>query len=103
MRTTIQIALAACIVASVGVIGCGKDHATPKAQAFCHDLIQEGCVRAFDCVHEPATQVGGGLKRSWPSQSAAPHVVPSAIGEHVPCLPATAHELQLLHAATPQQ
>jgi len=50
MRTMIQIALAACIVASVGVIGCGKDHATPKAQAFCHDLIQEGCVRAFDCV-----------------------------------------------------
>lgn len=60
-------------------------------------------VRTVDCVHEPATQLGGGLRRSWPSQSAAPQVAPSAIGEHVPCLPATAHELQLLHAATPQQ
>lgn len=60
-------------------------------------------VRAVGCVHEPATHAGGGLRRSWPSQTAGPHVVPSAMGEHVPCLPATAHELQLLHAATPQQ
>ena len=29
--------------------------------------------------------------------------VPSAIGEQVPCLPATAHELQLPHDADPQQ
>jgi hypothetical protein len=60
-------------------------------------------VRAVDCVHEPAAQVGGGLRRSCPSQTAAPQRVPSAIGEHVPCLPAIAHELQLVQAAAPQQ
>ena len=60
-------------------------------------------VRTVDTVHEPATQVDGGLRRSCPSQSAAPQTVPSEIGEHVPCLPAIAHELQLVQAATPQQ
>jgi hypothetical protein len=39
-----------------------------------------------------------------PSQDAAvPHTVPSAIGEQVPCLPATAHERQAPHDADPQQ
>jgi hypothetical protein len=31
------------------------------------------------------------------------HAVPSPLGAHIPCLPATAHELQAGHAATPQQ
>lgn len=30
---------------------CGKAPAPgAKAQAYCHDLIQEACVRAFECV-----------------------------------------------------
>ena len=29
--------------------------------------------------------------------------MPSVTGEHVPCLPATAHELHVVHAVTPQQ
>jgi hypothetical protein len=60
-------------------------------------------VRVVGCAHWPAAQVGGGLKRSMPSQSAAPQTVPSAIGEQVPCLPGIAHELQLLQEPTPQQ
>ena len=34
---------------------------------------------------------------------AAPHTVPSGMGEHVPCVPATAHERQAPHDAAPQQ
>ena len=34
---------------------------------------------------------------------AAPHTVPSGIGEHVPCAPAIAHERQAPHDAAPQQ
>jgi len=60
-------------------------------------------VRAVGCVQTPAAQVGGGLRRSCPSHNAAPHVVPSPLGAHEPCLPGTAHELQLGQAVTPQQ
>jgi hypothetical protein len=60
-------------------------------------------VRAIGITHCPAVQVAGGLRRSCPSQTAAAQTVPSPVGEHVPCLPATAQELQLGQAATPQQ
>ena len=29
---------------------CGGGHAVPKSQAYCHDILQEACIRAFDCV-----------------------------------------------------
>jgi hypothetical protein len=55
------------------------------------------------CVHMPLEQVDGGRYRSWPSHMLAPHTVPSAVGEQVPCLPGTAHDLQVPHDAEPQQ
>ena len=55
------------------------------------------------CLHIPARQVDTGCRRSLPSHMAAPQTVPSVIGEQVPSLPGIAHELQLLHAAEPQQ
>ena len=55
-------------------------------------------------MHVPAAQVDAGCSPSLPSQvAAAPHTVPSAIGEQVPCFPATAHERQAPHDADPQQ
>jgi hypothetical protein len=32
------------------VTTCGGDPGVSKAQAYCHDVIQMGCVRAFECV-----------------------------------------------------
>jgi hypothetical protein len=60
-------------------------------------------MRALDGAQLPAAQVEAGCSRFAPSQSAAAQTVPSAIGEHVPWWPATAHELHELHAPTPQQ
>jgi len=54
-------------------------------------------------VQMPLEHVDGARKRSIPSHMAAPHTVPSAVGEQVPCLPGTAHDLQVPHAADPQQ
>jgi hypothetical protein len=51
----------------------------------------------------PLEQVDGERNRSWPSHMPPPHTVPSAVGEQVPCLPATAQERQLPHDADPQQ
>jgi hypothetical protein len=51
----------------------------------------------------PAAHVDAGCSPSLPSQEAAPQIVPSATGEHVPCLPASAHERQAPHDADPQQ
>jgi hypothetical protein len=48
MMRTARSFLAACVIA--GFAGCGKDETPAKAQAYCHDLLQEGCVRAFECV-----------------------------------------------------
>lgn len=39
-----------CLVVSLAFVTCQSDDTGSKAQAYCHDLIQEGCVRAFDCV-----------------------------------------------------
>ena len=55
------------------------------------------------CLHIPPRQVGTGCRRSFPSHMAVPQIVPSVIGEQVPSLPGIAHELQLGHAAEPQQ
>jgi hypothetical protein len=38
------------IVALLALAGCKGDDPASKAQAFCHDVIQLGCVRAFDCI-----------------------------------------------------
>jgi len=44
------------VVALVGIAACEKaPDKGVKARAFCHDVLQEGCVRAFDCV-PPANQ-----------------------------------------------
>ena len=51
----------------------------------------------------PLEQVEAARKRSLPSHMPAPHTVPSAVGEQVPCLPGTAHDLQVPHDADPQQ
>jgi hypothetical protein len=51
----------------------------------------------------PAMHVEAVLSRSLPVHDAAPHNVPSAIGEQVPCLPAIAHDWQAPHDAAPQQ
>jgi len=32
------------------VTTCGGDPGASKAQAYCHNVIQTGCVRAFECV-----------------------------------------------------
>ena len=50
MTMMMRMALAVCLVASIGVAACEKDGTPSKAEVYCHDLIQEGCVRAFDCV-----------------------------------------------------
>jgi len=60
-------------------------------------------MRAVDATQLPAAQVEAGCSRSLPSHSTAAHTVPSAIGEHVPWWPATAHELHAAQAARPQQ
>ncbi|HMF41360.1 MAG TPA: hypothetical protein VKQ32_11720 [Polyangia bacterium] len=45
-----RISTAVALVA-LAFAGCDKgDDKGTKAQAFCHDVIQEGCVRAWDCV-----------------------------------------------------
>ena len=54
-------------------------------------------------THLPAAQVADGWSRLLPSHVTAPQTVPSVMGEHVPWCPATAHELQAVHASTPQQ
>jgi hypothetical protein len=54
-------------------------------------------------LHIPATHVGAGWSASLPSQEAVPHTVPSAVGEQVPCFPATAHDWQAPQDADPQQ
>jgi hypothetical protein len=59
--------------------------------------------RIAPCLHIPAKQVDTACRRSLPSHIAAPHIVPSAIGQQVPSWPGIAHELQLEHAAEPQQ
>lgn len=41
---------AAVVVACFATTGCGKDETPAMAQTYCHNLIQEGCVRAFECV-----------------------------------------------------
>jgi len=38
------------ILAVFALGGCGGGHAVPKSQAYCHDILQEACIRAFDCV-----------------------------------------------------
>jgi hypothetical protein len=38
------------LVALLALAACKGDDTGAKAEAFCHDIIQEGCVRAFDCV-----------------------------------------------------
>jgi hypothetical protein len=43
-------ALSACFVAWAGVVACHGDDTGAKAEKYCHDVIQEGCVRAFECV-----------------------------------------------------
>ena len=38
-------------VALLALASCGgNSDRGDKAQAFCHDILQEGCVRAWDCV-----------------------------------------------------
>jgi hypothetical protein len=38
-------------LALLGIAACEKPaDKGVKARAFCHDVIQEGCVRAFDCI-----------------------------------------------------
>lgn len=54
-------------------------------------------------THFPAAQVEAGCSPPAASQVVAAHTMPSAIGEHVPCRPGTAHELHAAHASTPQQ
>jgi hypothetical protein len=43
------------VIALLALAGCKADDTGQKAEQFCHDVIQEGCVRAFDCV-PPANQ-----------------------------------------------
>ncbi|HEY5451281.1 MAG TPA: hypothetical protein VIQ54_21155, partial [Polyangia bacterium] len=43
-------ALSLILVAGLGLAACGGGHAVPKSQAYCHDILQEACIRAFDCV-----------------------------------------------------
>ena len=55
-------------------------------------------------LQTPAAHVDAGCNPSLPShEAAAPHTVPSATGEQVPCFPATAHERHAPHDADPQQ
>ncbi|HXU05995.1 MAG TPA: hypothetical protein VN903_33805 [Polyangia bacterium] len=46
-----------CILIVLGLAACGGGGGVPKAQAYCHDLLQVGCVRAFECV-PPADRNG---------------------------------------------
>ena len=55
------------------------------------------------CTHMPLEHIAGGRNRSWPSHMPVPHTVPSPVGAQVPCLPGTAHDLQVPHDADPQQ
>jgi len=42
--------LGASIAAFIGLAACHGDDTGTRAQKYCHDLIQEGCTRAFECV-----------------------------------------------------
>ena len=45
------IPTAAVVLLALALGGCDKgEDKGAKAQAYCHDVIQEGCVRAWDCV-----------------------------------------------------
>ena len=50
MIRTSRTLLSACVVAGLGFTACHEDDTGAKAQKYCHDVIQEGCVRAFECV-----------------------------------------------------
>ena len=50
MIRTSRTLLSACVVAGLGFTACHGDDTGAKAQKYCHDVIQEGCVRAFECV-----------------------------------------------------
>jgi hypothetical protein len=43
-------AFSACFAVWVGFAACHGDDTGAKAEKYCHDLIQQGCVRAFECV-----------------------------------------------------
>ena len=55
-RCTIGTAMQRLRIISTGVLAllavgaCKGDDTGQKAEQFCHDVIQEGCVRAYDCV-----------------------------------------------------
>jgi hypothetical protein len=38
------------VMALLALAACKADDTGNKAEAFCHDIIEEGCVRAYDCV-----------------------------------------------------
>jgi hypothetical protein len=59
-----SLSLSTCLLALLGLAACGGSGGVPKAQAYCHDLLQKGCVRAFECVppadrHEAFTTMYG--------------------------------------------
>jgi hypothetical protein len=41
---------AICLAALVGAPGCGSNRVVAPAETYCNDLLQQGCVRAFECV-----------------------------------------------------
>jgi hypothetical protein len=42
--------LSCSLVAWLGLVGCHGDDTGTKAEKYCRDVIQQGCVRAFECV-----------------------------------------------------
>src|SRR6188768_870506 len=49
-RSMVRNPSALALLGLLTVTTCGGDPGVSKAQAYCHDVIQMGCVRAFECV-----------------------------------------------------